>query len=172
MDVSVHGSTLAISMLHLFISSSTIVSGFNKLHLNARWSARSDVDTAAKIIRWVHLYSIIASFLDKFLLQFLTEKHASASCSGKELYQPMHPWQSNSHGQWWWSISLAPISFVHGITVSQSMFHPYMNLISTMSNLHHGSEALCILRKDSGLCIAIPVDDIEACAAGVNVPSH
>ena len=40
------------------------------MHNNA---AHSDVDTAAKIIRWVHLYNIIASFLDKFLLQFLTE---------------------------------------------------------------------------------------------------
>ena len=69
-------------------------------------------------------------------------------------------------------VSLAPISFVPGITVSQSIFHPYMNLIITMSNLHHGIEALCILREDNGLCIAIPVDDIEAYAAGENVPSY
>ena len=47
-----------------------------------------------------------------------------------------------------------------------------MNLIITQSNLHHDSEALCIHRKDNGLCIAIPVDDIEAYAAGENVPSY
>ena len=36
MEVSVHGSKQAISMLHLSILSSTIVSRFNKLHQNAR----------------------------------------------------------------------------------------------------------------------------------------
>ena len=36
MEVSVHGSKQAISMLHLSILSSTIVSRFNKLHRNAR----------------------------------------------------------------------------------------------------------------------------------------
>ena len=36
MEVSVHGSKQAISMIHLSILSSTIVRRFNKLHQNAR----------------------------------------------------------------------------------------------------------------------------------------